>query len=1058
MKRKSLLLVFVLSLVMVAATAAPCLAAATLTPAPLAGSISVTNNFTGTPDSVTVNNLTAGNIVQIYTVASGGNPIGGTIALGTSVDIPVWQLGPKAGKVWATVTSGVNLESKRTAKDFLAEPTTTAPVAGTIAVANNFGMPDSVTVTGLATGDIVNIYAALSGGNPLAGDIAAGSSLTIPVWQLGQKSGKVYVSVTNTGKWESSRTAKEFTGEGSTAPAAVAITVVNNVSPVEDTITVTGLVYNDVVKVWNASTNGRLLTAATCTSPSHVDITIEQLGLKAGSIYVSVTSTNKVESARTAKAYVAEPQTTTLVATAITVSNNFGSSDSVVVTGLAAGDIIKVYPLAIGGTALETTTVSEATRATVSLTLPNSSAGTIYVTNTKTGKAESKRTSKTYATEPVTAAPLATSITVNNCIGLSNDTVTVTGLDSGDVIKVYTALTAGSLLGSATSTGPTVTAAVYLPITPATGNIYVTKTSVNKLESKPRTVAAYKSDVSAAPVAAKIVVNNKSGMDDTITVSGLGTDYVVKVYTAASAGSLITSVTSTGTSATATCTQLGTGAGSVYVTITEPNKQESARIAKPYLAEVVTPALAATSITVFNYLNVSDRVTVSGLVSGDTIKVYTAISAGDLLGSATAATPSTVNAAVYLPSDTGGNIYVSKTAVGKTETARVLKAYGSDVSTAPLTTAITVTNKAGQNDSIAVTGLASGKVFKVYTAAVGGSPIATATSTGLTVTSAVYSQLGSSAGNIYVSVTETNKRESARTLKAFSAEPQSLVPIISSVTNNFGATDTILLSGLANNDVIKVYTASVGGSALNTVTATGTSLKITMQFPSATGGSVWITRTSIGKLESPRALKIYTTEPVSGTITASVITVTNNLVGTPDTVKINSGVVSGDVVKVYDALTSGNLLGQATSLSTSATVNIDQLGTGPGSVYISRTEANHLESVRTAKTYLAELTKSISVVASVTLTVSGSVYDGNVQYTTAVDVKAALPSTVLVRLEDSRNVYIPITWADTDTYDAGIAGTYTFTGSWGTLPPGVDNADSAEAPIVDVVVAAGPLA
>ncbi|WP_456277577.1 S-layer homology domain-containing protein [Bacillus sp. AK128] len=96
---------------------------------------------------------------------------------------------------------------------------------------------------------------------------------------------------------------------------------------------------------------------------------------------------------------------------------------------------------------------------------------------------------------------------------------------------------------------------------------------------------------------------------------------------------------------------------------------------------------------------------------------------------------------------------------------------------------------------------------------------------------------------------------------------------------------------------------------------------------------------------------------------------------------------------------------------------------------------------------------SVASYTPVTLSQTGTVTDGNVQYATAAAVIAALPTTISVRLADGSTANIPVTWADTDTYDNGTAADYTFTATWGTLPTGVNNSNSILAPTVEVTVA-----
>ncbi|MGD6875665.1 hypothetical protein [Bacillus infantis] len=91
------------------------------------------------------------------------------------------------------------------------------------------------------------------------------------------------------------------------APAADTITVTNNTAGTPDTVAVTGLAAGDVVKVYDAATAGTVLGTETVgAGQTTATVSIAQLGTGAGSVHVSVTSTGKTESTRTAKAFLAE--------------------------------------------------------------------------------------------------------------------------------------------------------------------------------------------------------------------------------------------------------------------------------------------------------------------------------------------------------------------------------------------------------------------------------------------------------------------------------------------------------------------------------------------------------------------------------------------------------------------------------------------------------------------------------------------------------------------------------------------------------------------------------
>jgi hypothetical protein len=199
----------------------------------------------------------------------------------------------------------------------------------------------------------------------------------------------------------------------SNAPTVNDIDIVNNLAPTTDTVTVKALHAGDVIKVYDSLTGGNLLAQSAPVASGQISATVSiaQLGIGAGQVYVSITGTGKLESIRTAKAYDAEPvQTAAPLASNITVTNNpAGTTDTVLVDGLTIGDLIKVYDSVTGGNLLSSATVPIGqTSVTASVYQLGTTAGQVYVSATSTGKTESTRTAKAYEAEPIidTIAPL----------------------------------------------------------------------------------------------------------------------------------------------------------------------------------------------------------------------------------------------------------------------------------------------------------------------------------------------------------------------------------------------------------------------------------------------------------------------------------------------------------------------------------------------------------------------------------------------------------------------------------------------------------------------------
>jgi hypothetical protein len=316
-------------------------------------------------------------------------------------------------------------------------------------------------------------------------------------------------------------------------------------------------------------------------------ITVTQLGSDSGSVYLTITNSGKLESARAKIDYSSESSTDIPVTGNILICNNSGASDTITVTGLLANDIIKVYTASTGGSLLGTATVpSGGSEATVSIKQLGSGSGTVYISITSSGKTESSRIAAVYNSE--STAPSYNNIAiVNNA--LISDSITVKGLAENDVVKVYDASQGGNLLGSSTVATGKSEATVYVSqLTSGAGNVYVSVTSFGKSESS-RTKADYISEQTTNPLyIGNVTILNNTGASDTITITNLKSSDLINVYASESSDTLLgtATVSNSGSSITISISQLGTESGSVYISVTSLGKYESTRIKVNYTAEV----------------------------------------------------------------------------------------------------------------------------------------------------------------------------------------------------------------------------------------------------------------------------------------------------------------------------------------------------------------------------------------------------------------------------------------------------------------------------------------
>jgi hypothetical protein len=207
-----------------------------------------------------------------------------------------------------------------------------------ISVVNNTGKKDIVSVKNLQVGDIVKVYnqfGKLLGTSKPVQDKQ--SSATISVIQFGTNQGKIYVSVTNYGMKESSKKEITFSAEKVSATLVSNQIKVTNNRGKYDVVTVNALQEGDVIKVYDKS--GKLIGTSqpVAKSKSSVNVNIKQLSTSKGTIFVSVTSSGKLESSKTSTAFVGEKSSKP------PSNNSISITVSLKISSLQKGDIVKVY-------------------------------------------------------------------------------------------------------------------------------------------------------------------------------------------------------------------------------------------------------------------------------------------------------------------------------------------------------------------------------------------------------------------------------------------------------------------------------------------------------------------------------------------------------------------------------------------------------------------------------------------------------------------------------------------------------------------------------------------
>ncbi|MEH6930519.1 hypothetical protein V7Z65_28140, partial [Priestia megaterium] len=171
------------------------------------------------------------------------------------------------------------------------------------------------------------------------------------------------------------------------------------------------------------------------------------------------------------------------------------------------------------------------------------------------------------------------------------------------------------------------------------------------------------------------------------------------------------------------------------------------------------------------------------------------------------------------------------------------------------------------------------------------------------------------------------------------------------VSNNKGKDDIVTVTGIAKGDIIKVYNTSTNGLVLASKQATTSSVSLPVKQLGTKAGTIYVTVTRSGMIESKRVAVSFTGEQ-SDPLKTSQVKVSNNK-GKNDVVTI-TGLTKGDTVKVYNASTKGSVLASKQATTSSVSLSIKQLGQKAGTIYVTITHSGMTESNRVAVTYSAE--------------------------------------------------------------------------------------------------------
>jgi len=741
------------------------------------------------------------------------------------------------------------------------------------------------------------------------------------------------------------------------------VEVTNNVGK-RDFVTVSGIEPRSTVSVHTM--NGMLLGRKTLSnSATSATINVTLPTATAGKIVISVLERGEDEPNTITVNYPAEPVSD--VPTKVEITNNVDKRDTIHVDYLEPRDAVSVYSAAAGGKRLVSGKVRNGNdEILLSHKQLGKDGGTVWITVTSVGKHESPRTPFTFASEAKSDPITDADVTVTNNVS-KKGIVEVTDLEPGDVITIFNAEGTRRL-----STGRVARNRDFVRINTTQlkedgGVLQMTIKRANEHPSEQFSITYGEQDKSPDINSNNITVEprrNPTGTNDALYIDGLEAGDLVRVYVNKDTSSVLLrgTVSANKTDVTLSRAQFAneTEDVTVYVSITRKNMREGDRVSVKMNAVDQTPSftLNNSNVTITNNAVIQSTIFVSGLFEGVTITAYNAEERGRSLGTAkvaAGASSATINLSLER---NGGEVWLTRRDPGLAESQRVKLTYGAQEQSKFENLNVDIVNNVGSPDTITISGnIREGDIIKAYASNTTGTVLGQATcgAQDYSVTITI-GQLGRDAGTVFLTVTNRGKLESDRTPFAYEGEApsQPIDATRATVKNNVNAAPTVNIWGLNSGDVITVYRAETGNSILGkgTVDAFASSITFNLNSLGSGAGSVWVTRRSTGLNESGREEVEYDEQRPSTAPLASNVTIVNNA-GIPDIITV-TGVKANDTIKVYSSQNATEPIAEAVALSDTVILQVEQLGKGAGSVFISVTHFEHSESNRTRVNYSAE--------------------------------------------------------------------------------------------------------
>lgn len=334
-------------------------------------------------------------------------------------------------------------------------------------------------------------------------------------------------------------------------------------------------------------------------------------------------------------------------------------------------------------------------------------------------------------------------------------------------------------------------------------------------------------------------------------------------------------------------------------------ENDSAQVSNPFTPD---------SAKVMNYANKEDRVIVTGIQQGDVIKVYD--ETGTQIGSEGVGIGWTSEGAFPVNIGelaVGDKISVTLTREGKLECEKLELSVGETPVTDQITAdQVKISNTVPGYTTITVTGL------KADTAYDGNNLVNVYNSTGMIIGSGIFLYVDQETeiniknsliddGNLTISYTQDGKIESEKLGLTVAAEfTNALTPDRVKVMNYINKKDRVLVTGIQQGDVIKVYNAvgtQIGSAGVGIGWTSNDNFPVDIG-ELAVGDKIAVTLTQEGKIESDKLELIVGETPVTDKITKDQVKITTSVSGyttiTVTGLKVDTARDVNNILRIYD--------------------------------------------------------------------------------------------------------------------------------------------------------------